>query len=149
MQRINQWIPSCLVGLVGLLECSQSAIAASPLLARLQAISEVGRGWGCSLTLVQKLQRIVHFREGTIRNTETIASDSQPSHGMMSDRRLPLPHTRALLSSGGLLTMGSRGDVSLPWGTHWWAKASISQPIYIHRWLYLSCKKRSWQCKEF
>lgn len=72
MQRINQWIPSCLVGLVGLLECSQSAIAASPLLARLQAISQVGRGCGCSLTLVQKLQRIVHFREGTIRNTGTI-----------------------------------------------------------------------------
>lgn len=59
-------IPGYLVGHAVLFQCFQSAFAASvtlgsPLLARLQAASEVGRESDCSLTLVQKLQRIVYF----------------------------------------------------------------------------------------
>lgn len=98
------------------------------------------RGW-LQLNLVQKLQRIEHFREGATQNIRIRGSDSPPSHGMMSDRELPLPHTRALLSPGGLLLLGSH-DMSLPRWTLTREKASISQPIHVHRQLSLSFQEK-------
>lgn len=105
----------------------------SPL-ARPQAMPEVGRECGCSL-------RIVSFREAS-KSNRTAASDSPPSHGMMSDRGLPSPHTRALLSSGGLLTMGHMVMCLCHRGTHRREKASISQAIHIQRQLSLSFREK-------
>lgn len=108
MQKVNQKIPDCLGRLVGLLKCSHCAIGArQPPTGEASGNVRGGkRGW-LQLNLVQKLQRIEHFREGATQNIRIRGSDSPPSHGMMSDRELPLPHTRALLSPGGLLLPGS------------------------------------------
>lgn len=52
--------------------------AEGPPLARSRAMSEVGEEGGCSLSLEQKLQRVVKFRERTMQNIRIRASDSQP-----------------------------------------------------------------------
>lgn len=56
-------------------------ITESPRLARPRAMSDVGREGDCSLSLVQKLQRIVNFRERVMQNIRIRASIVNPVMG--------------------------------------------------------------------
>lgn len=90
MQRVNQKIPGGLGRLAGLLQHSHYALAAhycwEPPNGKASGnVRGAKREW-LKLNLVQKLQRMEHFREGATQNTRIRGFDSSPSHGRMSDR---------------------------------------------------------------